>query len=101
MNDHIEVVEQDPRSFALPSRIAGKQPFVALEGLAHLSCDCLRLPRVATAADHEVVGEAARPPQVETEDLLCDLALSNPDDLQRELERLQDVRVLRRVCICP
>jgi hypothetical protein len=53
---------------------------VRLQPLANLVDDPLRLPRVPSAAQHEEVGIDADGPQVEDDDVLRQLVLSEAGD---------------------
>jgi hypothetical protein len=97
MEDDVEVVDDDPVALALAFDRARSHPVLLLEALAHLVDDRLRLPRIASAAQHEEVGVGANRPQVEDDDFLRQLLLGEAGDEASLFEGCQSEGILSRL----
>jgi hypothetical protein len=80
VQDDIEVVDQDPVALRRALDRPRPQLVIRLHPLADLVDDRLRLARVASAAQHEEVGVDADRPQVEDDDVVRQLLLSEAGD---------------------
>ena len=56
MDNEVHIVDQYPLGLTVPLDVRGTQPR-SLKAQFHLVCYRLHLPRIRTAAQHEVVGE--------------------------------------------
>jgi hypothetical protein len=96
VKDDVEVVDQDPVALALAFDRARPQLVLLFQTLAHLVDDRFCLPRVAPAAQHEEVGVDGDRPQVEDDDVLCQLLLREAGDEASLFEGCQSERILSR-----
>src|ERR687897_1601220 len=97
VQNDVEIVDEHPVALHLALDRAWPQLVLVLEALAHLVDDRLRLPRVTPAAQHEEVGIGADRPQIEDDDVLCQLLLSEAGDEASLFERCQSERILSRL----
>jgi hypothetical protein len=96
VEDDVEVVDEDPVALPLAFDRARPHPLL-LEPLAHLVDDRLRLPWIASAAQHEEVGVDGDRPQVEDNDVLRQLLLGEAGDEASLFEGCQAERILSRL----
>jgi hypothetical protein len=98
VQDDVEVVGEDPvplrRAFDRPR----PQPVVALQSPLHLVEDGVRLPWIPAGAEHEEVRVGADRPQIEDDDVLRQLLLSEAGDEASLFERGQSGTVLVAIC---
>jgi hypothetical protein len=80
VQDHVEVVGQDPVPLSVAFDRTRPQLVIVLQALADLVYDRLRLPRIPPAAEDKEVGVDADRPQVEDDDVLCQLLTSETGD---------------------
>jgi hypothetical protein len=97
VQDDIEVVDEDPVALRLALHRARRQPVFGLQAFADLVVDRLRLPRVAPRAEDEEVGVDADGPQIEDDDVVRQLLLSEAGDAAGLFERVQGWRRSFRV----
>jgi hypothetical protein len=89
VQDHVEVVDEDPPRLLGSGDASREQAVLVLHALVHLVVDRLRLARVPAGADDEVVRVRADGPHVEDDDVCCELLLGELGDLAGLLERRQ------------
>src|SRR5213595_1241678 len=80
MEDHVEVIRDDPAALGLAGDRRRERALVVLQVLVHVVPDPLRLPRVLPGREHEEVRVRAHGPHVENEDVLRQLLLSEAGD---------------------
>src|ERR671922_1480159 len=80
VEDHVEVVRDDPAALGLAGDRGRQRPVLVLQALTHLVPNRLRLARVLPGREHEEVRVAAHGPHVEDDDVLRQLLLGKAGD---------------------
>jgi hypothetical protein len=89
VQNHIEVVQDDPAAVALTGR-ATRNGATSLQLLTNMLGNGSRLPLVCARTDHKEVGERTNLAEIEGEGVACRLFLDELGNAQREVERRQD-----------
>jgi len=80
VEDDVEVVHEDPVAVPVALDRARPQPLVRPQALPDLVVDRLCLARVSPRAEDEEVGVGGDGPQIEDQDVLCQLLLGESGD---------------------
>jgi len=80
VEDDVEVVHEDPVAVPVALDRARPQPLVRPQALTDFVVDRLCLARVSPRAEDEEVGVGGDGPQIEDQDVLCQLLLGESGD---------------------